>query len=181
MSYRLERKPGAELSAERTRSKRTARVDEALGLHQRSRSIRIVEVTSEVGLIRQVKRLEDELEVPTLTHPDVLGNTHIHLEERIASNGVITSLMARSRSQTIERSHVAADCGVVCRIRIGHDHWPGIAAPACQHIETRPQIIGARRAIRNDWRHLESQGQRNDEVASGLPDSTPHPMARERV
>src|SRR5438876_9310500 len=97
MSYRLERKPGAELSAERTRSKRTARVDEALGLHQRSRSIRIVEVTSEVGLIRQVKRLEDELEVPTLTHPDLFSNTHIHLEEWVASNRVVTHLMTGSR------------------------------------------------------------------------------------
>jgi hypothetical protein len=58
---RLERKPRAEFSDECTGSKRTARVDEALGLHERSRRIRVVKVTSEVGLIRKVKRLEYEL------------------------------------------------------------------------------------------------------------------------
>src|SRR2546422_9190761 len=55
---------------------------EALGLHERSRGIRIVEVTSEVGLIRQAKRLEDELEVRSEEHTSEL-QSRLHLVCRL--------------------------------------------------------------------------------------------------
>jgi len=91
-------KRAPKLPDERTRSKRAAGIDEPLGSQESWCSIRIVDVTSEVGFVGQVKRLEDELEVPTLTDANVLGDAQIHVEECIASKGVIADLMALRRS-----------------------------------------------------------------------------------
>ena len=109
-----------------------------------------MEITSVVGFVGQVKRLEYELQVPTLMDPNVLGDAHIHVKECIASNRVIADLVALTRSQArqcrcgIEARARVVECRVVFRIGIWNDYRPGITASTIQNIETRPQVIRSR-------------------------------------
>ena len=154
-----------ELTAERMGTFRAARGKEALNSVQfRPRGSSVEEVVCEVRLVGEVESLEHELQITAFTDFDVLRNAGIHLEEPVASHGVVADLVTEARRQArLSRRRLAgaAERQQVCWVIVEHDQRPGIPAANAQNIVAFVQVIRTRTAELHDGRDLKAPRQQS--------------------
>src|SRR5215471_9688305 len=158
----LESETSSELTGERPRQQAARGIDEPERLLKTRPPGDTAEVIAVIGMVRQVERLECELQVAAFSHLEVLSHARVHVKVGIATKRVerrqvtVPSVVTLDRGQLPSRDHRAQ----VVRIVVRHyERCRGAAATKIQQIGVGNRKIWPRRSRLKNGRELHAPRQ----------------------